>query len=269
MNIVNWTYQSEEAQFHAENPPIDQRLLGNSSKEALSVIQADFEAEFRQFKDFLDGKLNMSARAYAVWYGSKLYYIEYPELFDKDVSGLEQPTSGLDSSDRAWIANTRKLIQKYHAILNGEPVEAEPLKKKEPTERQKVARTLQSKVCHIANRISHTVSRKEAFVRAWYIVRNGYEVRVVGVSFGSRPEALKRLAHYDPKDVHAFLVPENNPHDPNAIAVNVLVNGSKDVYRLGYVPKTETGIVRAFLGTVPELQVLDGDIRGARLRIAG
>jgi hypothetical protein len=34
------------------------------------------------------------------------------------------------------------------------------------------------------------------------------------------------------------------------------------------VPKAETGIVKAFLGKVPELKIMDGDIRGAKVRIA-
>jgi hypothetical protein len=105
---------------------------------------------------------------------------------------------------------------------------------------------------------------------AWKIVRNGgYEIKVAGVSFYNRQEALRRLSTLDPKDIHTFFVPEyDNQYDSNAIAVKVLVNGSKDVYRLGYVPKEETVIVKAFLGTAPELKVLDGDIRGAKIRIA-
>jgi len=125
-------------------------------------------------------------------------------------------------------------------------------------------------VCRIANKIPRSMSRKEAFQTAWKIVKNGgYEIKVAGVSFYNRQEALRRLAQYDPKDIHTLLIPEyDNPYDSNAIAVQVLVNGSKNVYRLGYVPKTETAIARAFLGVEPELKVLDGDIRGAKVRIA-
>jgi hypothetical protein len=92
-----------------------------------------------------------------------------------------------------------------------------------------------SSVCRIANKIPRSVSRKEAFQAAWKIVKNGgYEIKVAGVSFYNRQEALRRLAAYDPKDVHAFLVPEfDNPYDANAIAVKVLVDGSRNVYRIG------------------------------------
>lgn len=125
-------------------------------------------------------------------------------------------------------------------------------------------------VCRLANRIARSVSRKDAFIQAWKIVKaGGYEVKVAGVSFDNRQEALKRLATYNPQDIHAVLVPEfDNPYDANAIAVQVMVDGQKGIYRLGYVPKTETAIVKAFLGTVPELKVIDGDLRGAKIRLA-
>jgi hypothetical protein len=133
-------------------------------------------------------------------------------------------------------------------------------------------RELKSKVMKIANRLSPLMDGdcSAAFVKAWQVVKaGGLELAVKGTSFGNRQEALKRLAFYDPKDIHTFLEPEpDNPYDSNAIAVQVLVNGAKATYRLGYVPKTETGIVKALLGTVPVLKVLNGDIRGARVRIA-
>ena len=127
-----------------------------------------------------------------------------------------------------------------------------------------------SKICKIANRIPRSVSRKEAFTAAWKIVRNaGLELAVKGTSFGNRQEALKRLAYYSPKDVHVVLVPESdNPYDANAVSVQVAVNGGKGVYRLGYVPKESAAVVKAFLGTVPDLSIIGGDIRGARLTLA-
>jgi len=126
-----------------------------------------------------------------------------------------------------------------------------------------------SSVCRIANKVSRSVSRKEAFQIAWRIVKNGgYEVKVAGVSFNKRQEALKRLTAYNPNHIHTVLVSEtDNKYDKNAISVQVMVDGQKGIYRLGYVPKTETAIVKAFIGTVPELKVIDGDIRGARIAI--
>ena len=135
------------------------------------------------------------------------------------------------------------------------------------------AKINKSSVCRLANEMksrNKDMSRKEAFIQAWKIVRNGgYETRVAGVSFCDRQEALRRLVGYDPKDIRAFLVPEfDNPYDANAVAVMVMVNGGKGVYRLGYVPKADTGIVKAFLGKIPELRIIDGDIKGAKLRLA-
>ena len=125
-------------------------------------------------------------------------------------------------------------------------------------------------VCKIANKIPRSVSRKEAFSTAWKIVKNGgLEIKVAGVSFHNRQEALRRLACYEPKHRHAVLVPEyGNPYDSNAISVQVMVDGGKGIYRLGYVPKEETAVVKAFLGTAPEIKIIGGDIYGARLRIA-
>ncbi|MDR1250618.1 MAG: hypothetical protein LBK62_00470, partial [Treponema sp.] len=97
-----------------------------------------------------------------------------------------------------------------------------------------------SAVCRIANRISRDVSRHDAFVQAWAIVKaGGLELAVRGVSFGNRQEALKRLTRYAPEQVRAVLVPEpGNQADPGAVAVMVGVNGGRGLYRIGYVPRT-------------------------------
>jgi hypothetical protein len=112
--------------------------------------------------------------------------------------------------------------------------------------------------------------RRAAFVRAWAVVKAaGLELAVRGVSFGNRQEALRRLAAYNPADVRAFLVPEpENPADPAAVAVMVMVNGGRSVYRLGYVPREQTGIARALSGRLPSIRVITGDVNGARIRLA-
>jgi hypothetical protein len=127
-----------------------------------------------------------------------------------------------------------------------------------------------SAVCRIGNKIAaKTGDRKTAFETAWQIVKAGsVELKVAGVTFGTRQEALRRLAAYRPQDIHTVLVPENNPYDPNAIAVKVTVNGARGIYRLGYIAREQAGIVKPFLGKVPELRILDGEIKGARLRLA-
>jgi len=129
-------------------------------------------------------------------------------------------------------------------------------------------KTLLSKVCGLANRFSKGMTRKEAFTLAWSIVRSGgLELPVAGTYF--RQEAIVRLFRYDPKEIIALLVPEpENRHDPEAIAVKVMVNGGKGIYTLGYVPRTDTKVARAFLGAVPELRLIDGETKGARIRLA-
>jgi hypothetical protein len=61
-------------------------------------------------------------------------------------------------------------------------------------------------------------------------------------------------------------VPEyDNEYDRNAIAVYVLVNNTNCSYRIGYIPKTDTSKARNYIGKIPALKILDGDILGARL----
>jgi hypothetical protein len=130
---------------------------------------------------------------------------------------------------------------------------------------------LKSKVMTLGNKLApHMGDRRAAFVEAWAVVKaGGLELAVRGVSFGNRQEALRRLAAYNPADVRAVLVPEpENPADPQAVAVMVGVQGGKGLYRLGYVPRNLTPVVTALRGRLPTLRLLDGDIRGARVRLA-
>jgi hypothetical protein len=134
-------------------------------------------------------------------------------------------------------------------------------------ETKKVSR---STVCGLGNRLSSCMERKAAFKEAWRLAKKGeVQFTVSGVTFGSRQKALARLTQYSQKDIHAVLVPEpENRFDPNAVAVKVLVQGSPATYKLGYVPTSQTKIVKAFLGRVPHLSVVGGDLLGARLSIA-
>lgn len=130
---------------------------------------------------------------------------------------------------------------------------------------------ISSRVCSIANRLAGDMgSRSAAFVRAWAIVKAGaVEMPVKGTSYGSRQEAIRRLAGYDPARVYAVLVPErNNPVDPHAVAVMVAVQGGRGFYRLGYVPRQQTAIARAMCNSRPGLRVIVGNINGARIRLA-
>ena len=131
------------------------------------------------------------------------------------------------------------------------------------------SREMKSKVMSLGNRLAAKGNdRSAAFVRAWAIVKaGGLELAVKGVSFGNRQEALRRLSGYNPADVKAFIAPEpDNPADPAAVAVMVMVQGGRGVYRLGYLPKEQAAIAAVFKAA--SLQVLDGDIMGARIALS-
>jgi hypothetical protein len=101
---------------------------------------------------------------------------------------------------------------------------------------------MKSAVCALGNRLAAKasgVSRSDAFIRAWAIVKAGaLTLPVKGVSFGNRQEALRRLAAYKPSMVRVYLVPEpGNPVDRNAVAVMVGVQWGKGLFKIGYVPR--------------------------------
>jgi hypothetical protein len=114
------------------------------------------------------------------------------------------------------------------------------------------------------------MGRRAAFIYAWQAVKGGQvEFRVAGVSFGTRQEALRRLTTYNPAQVRAWFAPEpENPVDPAAIAVWCMVNGGRGAYRLGYIPANQTGTAQALKGKLPRIQILAGDIYGARLSVS-
>jgi hypothetical protein len=130
-------------------------------------------------------------------------------------------------------------------------------------------------VFSVGNRLAKTMPRHDAFVQAWQIVRSGaVSFPVRGVTVGSRQEALRRLAAYEPSQVHTFLMPEpENPVDKNAIAVMVMVQGGPGVYRLGYIPAKETAKAAAIHGKA-SIRVVSGSwgfcgvTHGARLTLA-
>jgi hypothetical protein len=130
---------------------------------------------------------------------------------------------------------------------------------------------LKSKVMTLGNKLALRLGgdRKAAFVEAWAIVKaGGLELAVRGVSFGNRQEALRRLAAYNPADVRAVLVPEpSNPVDPAAVAVMVGVQNGKGLYRLGYIPREQTGAARVLAGKMPRIRVVPGTTFGARLAL--
>jgi len=86
--------------------------------------------------------------------------------------------------------------------------------------------------------VKRGISRPHAFQKAWRMARqNRFFAKAVGVTIGSRQEALKRLAQYGRELVRVYLVHEgNNPVDSSAVAVVVAVAG-KGQYKAGYLPK--------------------------------
>jgi hypothetical protein len=131
---------------------------------------------------------------------------------------------------------------------------------------------LKSKAMTLGNRLAPRYGdRREAFIQAWAIVKAGtVELPVRGTSFGTRQEALRRLARYNPTDVRAILVPEpENPVDPAAVAVMVGVQGGRGLYKLGYVPADKALVAAALRGRFPRLRLVEGEGgRGARVALA-
>jgi len=128
-------------------------------------------------------------------------------------------------------------------------------------------REMKSKVMRLGNRLAAQMDRRDAFVEAWRIVKaQAVSFPIRGVTVGSRQEALRRLAACEPSQVRVWTVPEpENPVDPNAVAVWVMVQGGRGVYRLGYLPKEQTALASVFRAA--SIRVLDGDIRGARVTL--
>ena len=119
-------------------------------------------------------------------------------------------------------------------ILNGKT--EKPITKKNDTK---------SKVCVIANKlIKEGLNRSAAFVKAWGIVKTAtLQVKVAGVSFGNRQEALKRLKQYDAENIKIQLEREaTNEYDADAIKVITTVKG-KGSYTIGYIPKTLSKLI--------------------------
>ena len=130
------------------------------------------------------------------------------------------------------------------------------------------SREMKSRVMTLGNRLSSRMDRREAFVRAWVIVKSGsLELAVKGTSFENRQEALRRLAAYNPADVRAFIVPEpENKFDRKAVAVMVGVQNGRGLYCMGYLPAEYAPAAASLRAT--GLRVLDGDIRGARIALS-
>jgi len=127
---------------------------------------------------------------------------------------------------------------------------------------------MKSKVMALGNRLSSRMNRKDAFIQAWAIVKaGGIELAVKGVTYGTRQEALKRLAAYEPAQIRAFIVPEpGNTMDGKAVRVMVGVQNGKGLYCMGYLPKEYAPAAASMKAA--GLRVIGDEIRGCRLAVA-
>jgi hypothetical protein len=127
-----------------------------------------------------------------------------------------------------------------------------------------------SKIFSIANRLAKTMGRQDAFRYARSLVGIGsLSVKVAGVTFGNRQEALRRLEKYQASQIKAAIVPEpENPVDKGALAVMVGIEGGNGMYKLGYVPALNLPVVRAVSPGNISFEILPGTVYGARLTLA-
>ena len=115
---TEFTYPEEESIWFNNNPEKRQKLFAPTKREMFEIIKKGFAKELTEFQDFINGKLEMSPDLYYKWFHRSLYYIEFPELFEKDIEGLgNYQGDDLSSADQAWIKNTSKLIEKYHEVV--------------------------------------------------------------------------------------------------------------------------------------------------------
>ena len=108
---------------------------------------------------------------------------------------------------------------------------------------------IRMQVATIANRLNRKIKDlSAAFRQAWQIVKGKELVsRISGVTFGRRQEALKRFDRHEAASVNVSLEREaGNPHDTNAVKVNVSVAGGKP-FHLGYIPKDLAALIAPLL----------------------
>ena len=113
----NPSYSCDDAGWHAANPPL-RPMLEPTKRLVFEIIQEDFSEEFQQLRDFLDGKTEIPEGTDYKWACRSIKYLESPETFEQEIAALDELHGGdLSTTDHAWIANTRVLITKYHAIV--------------------------------------------------------------------------------------------------------------------------------------------------------
>ena len=110
-----------------------------SKKAFFPSIKEKMNEYFNVLQSYLRGEIKEPAiihqideRRYECW---PLYYFEFPEFFENDISTLDDCYGDLSETDLAWIKNARELIRKYHAIVYEKKQESQLLKGEEKYER--------------------------------------------------------------------------------------------------------------------------------------
>jgi hypothetical protein len=254
----------------------DEALRKNEADQRCEELMRKYAGRPWTAKDLYEVEINHAKNRYTyerIKDGKSSFHL-WSEV-DCPVSGKREAVCTVTTA----YTDGRKTVETEYVMVHTLPKDSEETvpgkatvrfawtEKKDGQEPKKVSH---STVCGLGNRLSSCMERKAAFKEAWRLAKAGkVQFAVSGVTFGSRQKALARLAQYSPKDIHAVLVPEpENRFDPNAVAVKVLVQGSPAAYKLGYVPASQTKIIKAFLGRVPHLSVVGGDLLGAKLSIA-
>ena len=91
-------------------------------------------------------------------------------------------------------------------------------------------------LCRTANTLTRSMTRSQAFITAWKMLKGKLVEKVAGVSHEDRQRAIEHLARYAPDSITIRLEREpENLFDRNAIAVVATVTGKGSVL-MGYVP---------------------------------
>ena len=254
----------------------DEALRKNEADRRCEELMRKYAGRPWTAQDFYEQDINRAKNRYTyerIEDGKSSFHL-WSEV-DCPVSGKREAVCTVTTA----YADGRKTVETEHVMVHTLPEDSEETVPGKATvrfawteqergpEAKKVSR---STVCALGNKLSSGMDRTAAFKEAWRLAKKGeVQFAVSGVTFGSRQKALARLTQYNPKDIHAVLVPEpENRFDPNAVAVKVLVQGSPATYTLGYVPASQTKIAKAFLGRVPSLAIVGKDLLGAKLSIA-
>ena len=110
----------EEARQQADGTWQSAANIKPRKGDALMIIKDQFNEEYNALQDYLNGKIKVPEKTKGLnkaIYKEPLYYFEFPEMFEKDITAIDDALGDLSESDFAWIKNTRALIKKYRAVV--------------------------------------------------------------------------------------------------------------------------------------------------------